>query len=329
MARGNSYLAAVLGTCALLTGLSAYAELGVCYEESGNVLVYGGSWYGFWSKSADSQTVWVRDASEETESAIWQGTRPFDHLALSPSGGVIALLEHTPQRSPCLVLITTDGTELNRLEGVQKYVWSPDGAQVAYIAGPSDEDYPGFKSTGTWVYSLSSNASTKAYTSGYDLNWAAFDGSLYIWEGSPNQGLVHRYEPRTQELCESEYKGIFFSPDGKYVYRPNYEGTPFRLFLTQTNEEVTEKWPFLAARPERRSPEGWLDEETLVFHSRRANPKTDLLFSLRSGTLKEAPGKTIAYTSDKRHLFVLAPTGIEKVPVAALAEVSPDGADPR
>jgi WD40 repeat protein len=139
--------------------------------------------------------------------------------------------------------------ELN--EDVRKYSWSPDGEKIASIAGTYQEGGVGFRTTGVWVYDLRDDSKTRIRKDfmgetaqrhvggGYDINWAEYDGNVYIQDFA-YLGGVYRYNPRTGKSKEVDYKGIDFSPDGKYYLAVIPEdGT--HLYVSSTNRDISDR----------------------------------------------------------------------------------------
>lgn len=137
-----------------------------------------------------------------------------------------------------LVIIDTTGRTLFELVDVQRYAWSPDGRALACITG---RDYEGF---GFWAEKLivvnTSNWNQQVLQEGIayqDIVWAEFDSMIYTTDFQ----YVYRANPRTGKVEKTGYKGIYFSPDGRYYFVANYEGGTFAVYERRTNKNVTPK----------------------------------------------------------------------------------------
>ena len=68
-----------------------------------------------------------------------------------------------------------------------------------------------------------------------DISWASFDSMIY----TTDYNYVSRINPETFNRTAVPYKGIFFSPDGKYYFAANYEGNGFGVYERVTNKNVS------------------------------------------------------------------------------------------
>lgn len=136
-----------------------------------------------------------------------------------------------------LLILTTDGTILDRIAEVQRYCWSPGGDQIAAIIGIDIEGF-GFKTTKTVIYDIKTKE-TRTLLSGneQDIQWAEFDSMIYV----TNYAMFSRINPNTGSRSIVNYKGIYFSPAGRYYFNANYEGGSFAVYERTTNRDVTPK----------------------------------------------------------------------------------------
>jgi len=184
--------------------------------------------------------------------------------SFSPNGRHIAFLETTrgtwqknghefetlPKNN--MVICDTLGNLLcNTHENVRKFSWGPDGSQIAFISGTYYEGGVGFNTTGVFILDIESGAVTpinkdfphptldRYRGGGYDINWSSHDSMVYIREFD-YMGGNYRYDPKKNITEKIPYKGIRFSPDGKYYLTVNsedYNG----LYETETNDNITER----------------------------------------------------------------------------------------
>ncbi len=133
-----------------------------------------------------------------------------------------------------LVFSRTGEVTLSRPR-VQAYDWSPDGHKLACIIG-TDYEGEGFGPESLIVIRIDGRTElSRKSESDEDISWANHDSMIYTTD------MVHvfRVNPRTGARSATKYKGIFFSPNGKYYYSANYEGGTFGVYERTTNKEIT------------------------------------------------------------------------------------------
>lgn len=171
----------------------------------------------------------------------------FSAISFSPDGKFIAAIashrkdssvldeDNNPYFTNSLFMLDQKGEVVIALPDVQKFSWSPDGSKLAYITGLDYEGF-GFKPTGLWVLEMKSKIIKKLDpVRGYDVNWAQFDNHIYVTDFR----VVYRYSPKSGRRERTNYKGIYFLPDGEYYFRKGREGGSTALYLTRTNEDIT------------------------------------------------------------------------------------------
>jgi Tol biopolymer transport system component len=207
----------------------------------------------------------VKVIGEDEQVTIY--TTKKDHinsylLRVSPDNKYISVVEMTRGYYPPgaidyeilpknnLVIIDTVGDVLHSIDDdVRALSWSPDGTKLAYITGTYYEGGVGFRTTGVYILNVESGEKFKiemdfdykeidGYVGGgINLNWAKHDGKLYIQEFNYiSKNYV--YNPETGKTTEVPYKGIHFSPDGKY-YLAIISAERY-LYETETNTEITQ-----------------------------------------------------------------------------------------
>lgn len=120
---------------------------------------------------------------------------------------------------------------------VYSYCWHFDKDLIVYITGIDREGFPGFTSNGVWVFDIKTNKKHKIAENGYDVFWSEHDGNIYV----TNFFQVFRYDVKKEAGEVVPYKGIYFSPDGKYYCEGNYEGNPSYIYRTADNKPI-EEW---------------------------------------------------------------------------------------
>jgi len=128
------------------------------------------------------------------------------------------------------------------------YSFSPDGNAIVYA-----EDYigetgsaipPGYQG-GLWLYDFNTKTKKRIDTLGVvtggdyrpqDVNWSAHDGNIYYTD----YDKVFQFNVKASKGEIVPYKGIYFSPDGKYYVGTPYEVGTNYLYRTSDNREMVE-----------------------------------------------------------------------------------------
>ncbi|MFQ6008665.1 MAG: hypothetical protein ACE5K8_06905 [Candidatus Zixiibacteriota bacterium] len=210
--------------------------------------------------SIDSYGIHKLDTSTDSEKIILNTEGMYGvYFSVSPSDTIIAMLitkrgitppgahDYSVPPKNSLVFIDRDGNEIMTLdEDVRKFSWSPDGEKIAYIKGTYYEGGVGFKTTGVGIFDLKDKSKTQIKKDfphktirgfeggGYEINWARHDSNVYIQDFGYLDG-IYRYNTKIGKSEKVDYKGIDFSPDGKYY--KEIEG--IHIYLTATNEDIT------------------------------------------------------------------------------------------
>ncbi len=157
------------------------------------------------------------------------------HLSISPSGELLGLVEIQegeggvdPVRSPRWRLAIFDwaGDVKTVLQDVHRYTWCCDDMVVA-ILGPYREGGVGFSYRGVGMLDGRTGEQTAIEFPEpvRDLASAQFDGGVYFL-AIRDPGRVLRLDPETQAATTTEYRGIRFSPSGRYYLYYDAAGTP-------------------------------------------------------------------------------------------------------
>lgn len=132
-----------------------------------------------------------------------------------------------------LIILDRNGNLLYTFEeDIRKVAWSPGSDKLACIAGTYHEGGFGFTPTGVWVYDINTGEKKKIAERARQIRWAEFDNNIYFKK--------YRYNPETDKIDTTNFKDIYFSPNGKYYFVPsNPEAeTEFQLYETATNKEI-------------------------------------------------------------------------------------------
>jgi hypothetical protein len=232
--------------------------------------------------SKNDKAVYLVKSRAET-ALIYETTADFiysGNTKLSPTNDYIAVIETKrgvvppggidysilPENN--LVIIDTFGNIIcSTGDNARRYSWSPDGKKLAYIAGTYIEGGFGFRTTGVFLIDVPSCIKRKIVKDyphptadgdeggGYDLNWAVHDSNLYVQE-YPALGGNYSYDPKTGKTKQVAYKGIYFSPDGRYYFSLDPEVLQVDLYVTATNEDITSR----VRQQIREIPAGWVPD---------------------------------------------------------------------
>ncbi|MFH2049638.1 MAG: hypothetical protein ABIJ12_09345 [bacterium] len=193
----------------------------------------------------DNHILKLNPNSKEKHDLYLSNKYKVHSLTVSPDNRYVAFIEETKPEyaidgyviTPeyCLVILDDMGKLVSQIDkDIKKYVWSPDGNEIAFLTfNPCDPDYQYKCPTGVWAFDIATSNMKKICDRATEINWAQFDSAVYLY----NLGVVTRWDPITEKLDTTEFKDIYFSPDGKYYLRLwKDEGKPIQLYNTITNE---------------------------------------------------------------------------------------------
>jgi hypothetical protein len=335
-----SIIRAVMSLTLLLAAQSSLSWAGVegvDYVADADTLVYGGS--HFWSRTqnpADVHILYAEPLRTRVRHVLHQSEGVLSDIQASPEGGLVAVVVRvweenvSPQRATYvgrrvdergrlveayyfeeskLVVLSLDGSLVDTISGVRRYAWDPKGRRIAYLTGNYREGGAGFESTGTWMYDLSSKEALTIHAAGRDVQWAGWDGKIYIYDPFSQHAAdarVLRFDPETRELASTAHHGIYFSPDGKHYYAEGYGGTDLRVFQTQNDEQVPLDFSMPSNRDRIAShAAGWFDDATLIVPSAVASDEGDLLFDVKTRTVRSASGTVLPLMTRNNRALVL------------------------
>ncbi len=205
------------------------------------------------------------DPATQTQTVLYSSSRSIkrDDISWSHDGSYLAFIVPgeiiDPNRGDDdagqqMVVLTPEGKAVKVVPNVRRYRWSPTTSQVAVLIGSKVEGGRGFRPTKTCLIDISTGEEIEIPVLAYDLYWASHDHRIYLDLLGHKPFMV--FDPRDRMIKATEYKGIYFSPDGSYYCSFSRDDTPFFLYRTETNELVKPSHPVL--QKEYLSPEGWL-----------------------------------------------------------------------
>ena len=281
-------------------------------------MAYGGLERQAEEPSSDPKVVWLKEAGEGEARKLWTGKGNIDEIVLSPSSELVAFRERVQDGddgSWQLVVLDLAGKRVAQLPSVYRYCWSPDAASIAYILGTDIEGGMGFRSSGSGIYTVSDRKRNDLPVAEVvDLNWAAFDATLYLLAMDDGKEVVWSYRSGAKNPQRTKHRGIYFSPQGGHYYRPGYDGTRFGVYETASGEAVQGASGTRGIDPEMEfaQPRGWVDEEQLVLPGTggtRGGGAT--LFNIKTGKVSSAGGLVVQSGDASRGLVIVPPAKVK------------------
>lgn len=300
---------------------------------------------------ADDASV-VREVAvgSSTDRVLWRGDGPVFDVTSSPTGTYVACREkvwvedvrpteasyvsrsrtaegeresHHLHENEVLRILDRSGELVRSVDRVRRYVWSPDGEKVAYVAGDYYEGGVGFTNPRTFVLEVASGETRELGIAGFDLHWATFDGRLYVRRIVPaTEARVVRYDPDTGAVEATAHRGIHFSPDGSLYYAAPSEGLPFRLYRSADDREITAESPFLESFPFGNvQARGWYGETTLVIAPSLPGQGGDLVYRLGEPEASRVDGRVLALLEGGAEVLLSRDGEVAVEPLAAFERV--------
>lgn len=125
---------------------------------------------------------------------------------------------------------------------IVKSSWDPQSNRIAYLeADPKKKLY--FEGRYLSIYDTITDSLDLIIDSEgeflWEVVWAGFDGNLYVWTSSFKNGWrVQRVDLESKKLIPTQYRGIYFSPDGRFCLKPGWEGSETVLYRCDNNKVV-------------------------------------------------------------------------------------------
>jgi hypothetical protein len=132
--------------------------------------------------------------------------------------------------------------------------FSPDGESLVFsdkVYGEIGTQAPPNFNGGIWIYNFYTKRKTRISKSylGYfaDLVWSKHDGNIY--EDTSNG--IKKYDVKAQKWVKTDYKGIYFSKDGKYYASAPSEDEA-KIYRSSDNIEMLE-WENLIKKGDKKA----------------------------------------------------------------------------
>ncbi len=284
----------------------------------------------------------VRNITTGLEREVYRANlgRVFD-FRVSTAGHMVAVveqvLEYATEAQPgapkdtvpvtentTLHVLTRTGEFVDEVQQVRHFAWNPDGTRLVYVTGEyrgRDRDYG---NTRTWIWNSVDKSRREISQRGYYVNWAAFDGNIYLWEKNRGiAGAVYRYSPATETLEATTHKSIYFSTTGTYYYHPGGGiGIPENVFLRSSDSPLKRSSQVLMNLAGWR-PMGWArdDDRLLMEVSRRVqgldgrsyDESATIIYDVTNDTSADVPpAQYVTWGNDSSEIIIKNGARIER-----------------
>jgi hypothetical protein len=260
----------------------------------------------------DSKRIYINEG--DSSRVIWKGDRVINRVKISPNGMYVAFItEDEIQNAQTLnlvhafhlMVVERTGKLVKDLEDGVRYSWGPNGSQIVYIRAVRIEEKMGYEPTGTAIYDVQKDMLTNLDFKTYDLDWASFDSLVYYLDYST--GKVKSFNPETRVSAITDYKGICFSPDGEFYYRPNYEGGGFALY-SKDNIDLT-KMLLKGADINYPSHPQWINAHALLLRNQKISTSgktTNVIYDPKGNRISRIEGKTVGSVNNRTYIGMLS-----------------------
>jgi hypothetical protein len=141
-----------------------------------------------------------------------------------------------------LVVYSRKAEKIGEFANCQRLAWAPSGDELVYIAGRDHEGF-GFRSDSIYIIGIPGFTVKVAMKipkeiTPIDISWAAHNSSIYI-QGLGKGRPVWVLNRATRTLERTTFRGIHFSPSGKFYFYPGYEGESTRIYQALDNKIVS------------------------------------------------------------------------------------------
>jgi len=175
------------------------------------------------------------------------GSRPDSLDSLSSKIALLAGCDSSSKRaqgkyySGIMIVDAKSNKEIAFFNYTRLYSFSPNGDAIVFFEGPvgpyQGGPLPPKDEMGLWLYDFNRKTRKKIDTLGLgvmDLNWSEHDGNIYVYGNK-----IYRYNVKSGKTEIVPYKGIYFSPDGKYyIFAPSEGGAS--IYRTEDNQLMYE-----------------------------------------------------------------------------------------
>ncbi len=168
-----------------------------------------------------------------------------------------------------LVVLNMKHDIVAEIPDARRYVWNPINNQLAAIIGDYIE--PGFRSKHIMILDVAAQSQTVIPYKAGDLFWAMHDHRIYFWDASN----TYAYDSESKSVTITNYKCIYFSPDGRYYYLYGMD-EPFAIYDTASEELVMQDHPSLK-KYRKPMPFGWVESTNCILMHHFDQKLTEIL----------------------------------------------------
>lgn len=226
---------------------------------------------------------------------------------VSPNSQLIAMLGSTDEFHNAnsstqyqkwrLFVVDLAGKEILVQDSVWRFAWAPDGKKIAWISGILYEGKGLPKSYRLQIYDIEKRTTRDLGPSDeIDLSWSIFDGRIYSMR---RKYKVSRINPENGSRTATNYKGIFFSPDGKYYFTSGMANHLSAVVDRISNKaiqipcEIEPRWNFVT----------WLPDEPACLVVGDVFREKKILNVIQGIVAGEADGVWIGYNGTVKQAF--------------------------
>lgn len=261
--------------------------------------------YVFYREVGDYRSLYVYEVGKDSSRKFYQTPDDYSFMdfKVSPTGNYVGLVEFNGEHMrpedlgyalQNLVILDVHGKVLAKVKQVLDFAWSPSSDSIAFIRG---RDYGGMelKPEGVWLLELKNRfrETMMMPDSAAEISWAIHNGKVYVrWR------YIHEIDLRSKTIRRTDFNGMYFSPDGRFYYKPNYEGVGFALFETRSNRNIT---PRMIER-EKVNFEKWLSNTELVVGD---IDREKIVFDMTTKRIKRTfSGQLLGFDEKRKEILV-------------------------
>jgi len=210
------------------------------------------------SDDAKKWTIVVKSKEKESPTILFESTRCIDKVFWSFDRAYLAFVVNGKENDEFgrkLILLNKQLSLETEIPDVCYYQWSPQANQLVAIIGKDEEAEVGFTCDRIIIFNADTKEKISIPAIGYDLFWAKHNNVIYVDTMLHDPGILS-YDPVKRVVVNTEYKGIFFSPDGFYYYTVDKEGGGYFSVRKSSDQMIVDTNPMF--QKDELYPLGWI-----------------------------------------------------------------------